>query len=63
MEIKELRNKDKNELERMAKDLKKKLNDIRFKRSANQLKDVHELSSAKKEIARILTIMKELDSK
>ena len=45
----------------MIEDLKKKLNDIRFKRSSNQLKDVNELGNARKEIARILTIIKELD--
>jgi len=61
MKTEELRKKGKNELLRMVEDLKKKLNDIRFKRSSNQLKDVNELSNARKEIARMLTIIKELE--
>ena len=51
--------KDKNELAKSVLDLKKKLNDIRFKRSANQLKNVNEIKNIKKEIARMLTIIRE----
>jgi len=56
----ELRKKDKKELEKMIVDLKKKLSDIRFKFSSNKLKNVKEISNSKKEIARILTILKEI---
>lgn len=59
MKTEEIRKKDKKELEKSVQDLKKKLNDIRFKRSSNQLKDVNELKSAKKEIARLLTVINE----
>lgn len=61
--IKDLRKKDKKELETMVQDLKKKLNDIRFKRSSNQLKNVNDLGNAKKEIARILTVINEFTNK
>ncbi|MEK7664334.1 MAG: 50S ribosomal protein L29 [Patescibacteria group bacterium] len=57
MKIEELQKKDKKELEKMVMDLKQKLNDIRFKRSSNQLKNINELSNTRKEIARILTVI------
>lgn len=59
MKIEELRKKDKKDLEKSVQDLKKKLNDIRFKKSSNQLKNVNDLGNAKKEIARILTVLRE----
>ena len=59
MKAQELRKKEKKELEKMANDLRKKLSDLRFKFSANKLKNVKEINNSKKEIARILTILKE----
>ena len=59
MKTEELRKKDKKELEKSVQDLKKKLSDIRFKKSSNKLRNVNEISNTKKEIARILTIIKE----
>jgi large subunit ribosomal protein L29 len=56
----ELRKKDRKELEKQIQDLKKKLSDLRFKFSANKLKNVKEISNSKKQIARILTILKEI---
>jgi large subunit ribosomal protein L29 len=63
MKIQELRKKDIKELKRIAQDHTKKLSDLRFKFSANQLKNVKEMHNTKKEIARILTIIKELELK
>ena len=60
MNVKELRKRDKKELEKLVQDLKKKLSDIRFKFSSNKLKNVKEINQSKKEIARILTILKEI---
>jgi len=59
MQITELRKKDKKELEKTAQELTKKLSDLRFKFSSGKLKNVKEISNSKKEIARILTILKE----
>jgi ribosomal protein L29 len=59
MKAKDLRKKDKKELEKMVRDLSKKLSDLRFKFSANKLKNVKEISISKKEVARILTILNE----
>ena len=58
--VSELRKKDKKELEKSVQDLKKKLYPFRFKFSSNKLKNVKEINQSKKEIARILTILKEI---
>ena len=63
MKTEELKSKSKNELETMIEDLRKKLSDLRFKFSSNQLKNVKEMSNMKKEIARIFTIIKETNKK
>lgn len=55
----ELRKTNKADLEKKVAELRKNLSDIRFKFSANQMKNVKEISNTKKEIARILTILKE----
>jgi len=59
MTTEELRKQDKKELQKMAQELKKKLSDIRFAFSSNQLKNVKEISNIKKEVARILTVINE----
>ena len=59
VQAEELRKKDEKELQKMVVDLKKKLSDIRFKFSSNQIKNVREISNVKKDIARILTVMEE----
>jgi len=59
MKVSELRKRDVKELEKMVHELRKKLNDLRFKFSSNKLKNVKEINNSKKEIARILTILKE----
>ena len=55
----ELRKKDKKELEKNVQELRKKLSDLRFKFSSGKLKNVKEINSSKREIARILTLLKE----
>ncbi len=59
MKAEELRKKDKAELEKSVQDLKKKLNDIRFRFSSNKLKNTNEINETKKEVARILTVLNE----
>ncbi len=59
MKIAELRKKDVKELHKNVLQNQKKLSDLRFKFSANQLKNVKEMHNTKKEIARILTIINE----
>ena len=59
MKTQELRKKDIKELKKSVQDHVKKLSDLRFKFSANQLKNVKEIHNTKKEIARILTLIRE----
>ena len=59
MKLVELRKKDIKELEKEIQELRKKLSDLRFKFSSGKLKNVKEISTSKKEVARILTILKE----
>jgi large subunit ribosomal protein L29 len=59
MKAAELRKRDKKELEKTVLELRKKLSDLRFKFSSGKLKNVKEINSSKKEIARILTVIKE----
>ena len=63
MKAKELKNKDRKELEKMLGDLKKKLSDARFNVSGNKLKNVKEFGNMKRDVARILTMIKELEKK
>lgn len=59
MKAAEIRKKDKKELEKMAVELEKKLSDLRFKFSSGKLKNVKEMNNSKKDLSRILTILKE----
>lgn len=58
MDIVELKQKNKKELEKMAEDSRQKLEQLGFDLKAGRLKNVRELRSARKDIARILTILK-----
>jgi ribosomal protein L29 len=56
--IKEWRERSKEALEKEIFELKEKLRALRFLLSSGKLKNVRELREAKKDIARILTIIK-----
>ncbi len=58
-ELKELKNKNKKELQRLLAENREKLRELRFSINANQLKDVKSLNKVKKLIAKILTFLKE----
>lgn len=59
MKIKDLRAKDKKELEGLLLENRGQLRDLRFKVSSKQMKGVRELRKLKKSIAQLLTIIKE----
>jgi large subunit ribosomal protein L29 len=59
MKAADLRKKDKKELGKNVQELRKKLSDLRFQFSSGKLKNVKEINNTKKELARILTIIKE----
>ena len=58
MKSKELQNKTKSELTATLSELKIKLAKLSFELEANILKDTSQIGETKKDIARILTIMK-----
>jgi len=59
MEIKELRKKTEEELLKLLKVQREQMRDFRFSIAAKQHKDVRDLRQIKKDIARLLTVLKE----
>jgi len=57
MKIKELRQKSKNGLQRLLRENREKLRQMRFDLASGKVKNVREIRQIKKEIARILTIL------
>ena len=57
MDFKELKTKTVTELHDILADLRDKLRDFRFKDSSKQLKNVREIRSLKKTVARVLTLI------
>lgn len=58
-ELKELRDKTREELEVEAKELKSELFKLRFQLATNQLENPMKIKEVKKNIARVKTLMKE----
>ncbi len=58
MSTKELRQKTKKELEILLASDREKLRKLRFDLANKKLKNVHEIKQTKKEIARLLTLLK-----
>ena len=59
MEIKELRQKSKEELGKLLKDIRERQRSLRFDLVTGKVKNVREIRQIKKDIARALTILKE----
>ena len=57
MKINELRQRPKEELQRILKDSREKLRAFRFDLASGKVKNVREIRMIKKDIARILTIL------
>jgi len=57
MKIGELRQKSKEELEKLLKEKRERLRVLRFDLVAGKLKNVREIREIKKDIARILTLL------
>jgi len=58
MKIRELSQKSKAELNKLLSDDREKLRQLRFDLSSGKVKNVRELREIKKDIARILTLLK-----
>jgi large subunit ribosomal protein L29 len=59
MKIVELRQKTKNELEKILADSRERLRQLRFDLAAGKVKNVREIHLLKKDIARILTLLRQ----
>lgn len=59
MKISEFREKSEKELEKILSEKRKKLQEVRFNLSSGRVKNTKEARNLRKEIARILTILKE----
>ncbi len=58
MKLNELRQKSKTELQKMLQDSRERLRQLRFNLAAGKVKNVREVRKIKKEIARILTLLR-----
>lgn len=59
MKAKQLREKNNKELQELLKELREKLIRVRFDMASGKVKNIKEIRFIKKDIARILTILKE----
>lgn len=59
MELKELREKTSQDLNKLLAKMREKLRSLKFSVSAKQLKNIREVREIKKLIARIITVIKE----
>ena len=59
MDTKELRQKPKEELLKILQESRKRLIEMRFNLAKGQVKNVQEIQGTRKEIARILTLLKQ----
>lgn len=59
MDLTELRQKSKNELQKTLQSSQERLRQLRFDLAAGKIKNVREIRKMKKEIARILTLLKQ----
>ena len=60
MRVDELRKRSKEELQRMVKESRERLRILRFDLASGKVKNVREVRKVKKDIARILTTLKEI---
>jgi len=63
MKIKELRQKSKSEMQKLLQDSREKLRQLNFDLAGGKVKNVKGIHQAKKDIARILTLEKQEETK
>ena len=62
MKAKELRSMSPEELQTKLKELKEELLNLRFQKAINQLENTHRIEDVKKDIARVMTILHEINA-
>lgn len=63
MKVEEIREKTDQELQKILKELREKLMRLRFDMASGKVKNIREIRFIKKDIARILTILRERELK
>jgi len=63
MRYSDLKDKDVKELQKMTEDLKIKLGRLRFELANKTLKDLSQIKKTKKDIAKVMTALRSLDTK
>ncbi len=63
MKFQDLKQKPKDEIEKLLKDLREKLRQLRFDLVSGKIKNVKEIREIKKDIARILTFLRQNSGK
>jgi len=58
MKVREIRQKSEKELQKLLQDSREKLRQLRFDLASGKVKNVREIRQIRKDIARILTILK-----
>ena len=59
MKVTELRDMTADQLEAKLKELKSELFNLRFQHAINQLENPHKIADVKKDIARVMTVLRE----
>ena len=59
MDIKEIKNKSVAELTNLLEELRLKLDELKYKAAQKQLKNIREVRMIKREIAKIMTVLKQ----
>jgi len=59
MKIKDLRSKNIEELRKLAEELRKKIQELQIEKKLNKLSKPHLIKMTRKDLARVLTILKE----
>ena len=59
MKVKEMQNMSSEELTKKLGDLKEELFNLRFQHAINQLDNPHRIDDVKKDIARVMTVMRQ----
>ncbi|MFA5029667.1 MAG: 50S ribosomal protein L29 [Patescibacteria group bacterium] len=59
MKIKEIRTKSVSELDQLLKELRHKFDDLNFKVKQKQIKNIREIRATRRNIAKVLTVLRE----
>jgi large subunit ribosomal protein L29 len=62
LKARDLREQPSEELEKLMEDLQEQLFKLRFQKATGQMDDVHKIANVRKDLARVITVIKEKSS-